>query len=71
MEITVKSTRIISFSETKERELEINGEMHTLRTFDSNYEDPIYWFDGIEYNFSELEEEVMEGITLEEILNSI
>ncbi len=69
MEITVKSTRIISFSETKEHELEINGEMHTLRTFDSDYESPMYWFDGEEYYDSE--DIVMDDITIEEILNSI
>jgi hypothetical protein len=69
MEIKVKSTRIISFSETKEHELEINGELHTLRTFDSDYESPMYWFDGEE--FYDSEDIVMDGITIEDLLSWI
>ncbi len=67
MEIQVKESRTLHYEKTTEYQLEINGEEHTFRHYDSTDEEQ-FWFDGEEYY---REDEVMEGLTIEDIFNNL
>ena len=49
MEIKVLDSNRVYYQETNEYLLEINGESHSFRVFDSSDEEPQYWFDGEEF----------------------
>ena len=69
MEIKVLDSNRVYYQETNEYLLEINGESHSFRVFDSSDEEPQYWFDGEE--FYNTYDYVMDGLTIEDLLNSI
>jgi len=67
MEIKVKENRTLHYEKTTEYNLEIDGQEHTFRFYDSTEEEQ-YWFDGEEYY---REDEVMEGLTIDDIFNNL
>jgi hypothetical protein len=67
MEIQVKETNTIYYAKTTDYILEIDGQEHTFRFYDSTDEEQ-YWFDGEEYY---REDEIMEGLTIEDIFNNL
>jgi len=69
MEVNVLESSKIFYSETNEYLLEIDGEQHSFRVFDSSDEEPQYWFDGEEYY--DTSDEVIDGLTIQDLLDSI
>ena len=69
MEIKVLDSNRVYYQETNEYLLEINGESHSFRVFDSSDEEPQYWFDGEEYY--DTTHDVMDGLTIEDLLSWI
>ena len=69
MEIKVLDSDRVYYQETNEYLLEINGESHSFRVFDSSDEEPQYWFDGEE--FYNTYDYVMDGLTIEDLLSWI
>jgi hypothetical protein len=69
MEIKVLDSNRVYYQETNEYLLEINGESHSFRVFDSSDEEPQYWFDGEEYY--DTTDDVMDGLTIEDLLSWI
>jgi|694.fasta_scaffold07283_20 hypothetical protein len=69
MEIKVLDSNRVYYQETNEYLLEINGESHSFRVFDSSDEEPQYWFDGEE--FYNTYDYVMDGLTIEDLLSWI
>jgi hypothetical protein len=69
MEIKVLDSNRVYYQETNEYLLEINGESHSFRVFDSSDEEPQYWFDGEEYYNTY--DYVMDGLTIEDLLSWI
>ena len=67
MEIKVKDSNTIYYAKTIDYTLEIDGKEHTFRFYDSTEEEQ-YWFDGEEYY---REDEVMEGLTIEDIFDNL
>ena len=67
MDIKVLSNNKIYYQETNEYLLEIEGEQHSFRVFDSSDEEPQYWFDGEEYYNTY--DYVMDGLTIEDLLS--
>ena len=67
MEIKVKDSNTIYYAKTIDYTLEIDGQEHTFRFYDSTEEEQ-YWFDGEEYY---REDEVMEGLTIDDIFNNL
>jgi hypothetical protein len=68
MEINIKESRTLHYEKTTEYQLEINSEEHTFRHYDS-MDDEQFWFDDEEYY--DKEDEVMEGVTIEGLLDNI
>jgi hypothetical protein len=69
MEIKVLDSNRVYYQETNEYLLEINGESHSFRVFDSSDGEPQYWFDGEE--FYNTYDYVMDGLTIEDLLSWI
>ena len=69
MDVNVIQSSRIYYQETNEYLLELDGEQHSFRVFDSSDEEPQYWFDGEE--FYNTYDYVMDGLTIEDLLNSI
>lgn len=67
MDIKVLDSNRVYYQETNEYLLEINGEPHSFRVFDSSDEEPQYWFDGEEYYNTY--DYVMDGLTIEDLLS--
>jgi hypothetical protein len=69
MDIKVLDSNRVYYQETNEYLLEIEGEQHSFRVFDSSDEEPQYWFDGEEYY--DTSDEVMDNLTIQDLLDSI
>jgi len=67
MDIKVLSYNKVYYQETNEYLLEIEGEPHSFRVFDSSDEEPQYWFDGEEYYNTY--DYVTDGLTIEDLLS--
>jgi hypothetical protein len=68
MEINIKESRTLHYEKTTEYQIEIDGEEHTFRHYDSMDEE-LFWFDDEAYY--DKEDEVMEGITIESLLDNV
>lgn len=66
MEIKLLSSDKVYWQETWEHEFEINGEKHQFRVWDTPDERQ-FWFDDEE--FWNEEDEVIEGLTIEDLLS--
>jgi hypothetical protein len=64
----IKETRLLHYEKTTEYQLEINGEEHTFRHFES-MDNEQFWFDDIEY-FNQ-EDEVLKDLTIEVLLYNV
>ena len=69
MDVNVIQSSRIYYQETNEYLLELDGEQHSFRVFDSSDEEPQYWFDGEEYY--DTTDYVMDGLTIEDLLSWI
>jgi hypothetical protein len=69
MDVNVIQSSRIYYQETNEYLLELDGEQHSFRVFDSSDEEPQYWFDGEE--FYNTYDYVMDGLTIEDLLSWI
>ena len=68
MEIKLLSSDKVYWRDTWEHEFEINGEKHQFRVYDTP-DEVEYWFN--EEQFYSHEDEVMDGITIEDLLDRI
>lgn len=69
MDVNVIQSSRIYYQETNEYLLEIDGEQHSFRVFDSSDEEPQYWFNGEEYY--DTSDEVIDGLTIQDLLDCI
>jgi hypothetical protein len=67
MNIQIKTTRELYRSVTIEYELLINGTNHIFRIYQNSQEGDMYWFD--EEAFGSIEDYVLPGVTIEDILS--
>lgn len=68
MEISVLDRKQVHYEETNEYQLEINGEEHIFRVFDSP-DERLFWFDDEIYYSTD--DEVMENLTVQDLLDWI
>lgn len=68
MEIKFLSGSRVYYQDTFEYQFEIAGQVHEFRLFDTP-DTRQFWFDEVVYDFEE--DEVLEGITIADLLNLI
>lgn len=69
MKIQIQNSRELYRSVTTEYELLINGNQHLFRIYQNSNEGDMYWFD--EEAFGSIEDYVLPGLTIEDILSWI
>lgn len=69
MKIQINSTRELYRSVTTEYSITINGTNHIFRIYQNSQEGDLYWFD--EEAFTLMEDEVLPGITIEDLVYSL